>query len=612
MPSRFSILQGRNLKPIKLAALLLLTPLFFYGQSLTGLWTGALSNDSTTVRKDQLFEIALTEYKGKVYGYSRSEFIVNDTLYYIIKRVKGTINGDICEVTDDDIIAFNFRGKLDKGIKVTSTFKRNNSDSSWYLAGTWKTNATKKYYSVTGKVDLGQEKDLTASKIFPHLEELKIADEISFYKERNEAPAVARLAKPQRVKTEYTFNNDPAPAPAVAAPELVRADPESLGPDLKKPDNAVAKTKTKEINNQSGSFNVAAPELVRTDPEATGPDLKKPDAVNKKTQTKEINNQSHTLTVAAPELVRTDPEATGPDLKKPDAALTKTDTKLINGSNTNIQIAAPAVQRADPELKEKEIKRNEVAINRTDTKNVDGSTVALQPAASSKTAAVNKPVPAPVKTDKALSTNASKNNTIPAAGNNNNPTTVQKTTAAVTPPASGKTQSVTATNPPVANNNTLKAPMPSPDEQHKHTETARPVSAPLVMAPQKTIEELTKNVATIAGRKSEFSQVVDFKADSLVLSLYDNGEIDGDTVSVIMNGETIMAKQGIKASAIRKTIYIQPGQNEDFTLVLFADNLGKYPPNTGLLVVHDGEDVYHLRFSSDFQKSTGIVFRRKK
>ena len=58
---------------------------------------------TNTVRKDQLFEIALTEYKGKVYGYSRSEFIVNDTLYYILKRVKGTIEGDVCEVTDDEI-----------------------------------------------------------------------------------------------------------------------------------------------------------------------------------------------------------------------------------------------------------------------------------------------------------------------------------------------------------------------------------------------------------------------------------------------------------------------------------------------------------------------------
>ena len=79
---------------------------------------------ATTVRKDQSFEIALTEYKGKVYGYSRSEFIVDDTLYYIVKRVKGTIEGDVCEVTDDEIMSYNFRGRLDKGIKVISTFQQ--------------------------------------------------------------------------------------------------------------------------------------------------------------------------------------------------------------------------------------------------------------------------------------------------------------------------------------------------------------------------------------------------------------------------------------------------------------------------------------------------------
>jgi hypothetical protein len=53
------------------------------------------------------------------------------------------------------------------------------------------------------------------------------------------------------------------------------------------------------------------------------------------------------------------------------------------------------------------------------------------------------------------------------------------------------------------------------------------------------------------------------------LSLYDNGEIDGDTVSVLLNGEIFMAKQGLKASAIKKTIYIQAGI-EEVTLVLYA------------------------------------------
>ncbi|MGH2553110.1 MAG: hypothetical protein ACRDEB_05300, partial [Chitinophagaceae bacterium] len=138
-----------------------------------------------------------------------------------------------------------------------------------------------------------------------------------------------------------------------------------------------------------------------------------------------------------------------------------------------------------------------------------------------------------------------------------------------------------------------------------------PVIISATQEEKKPLVDVVAKAAVIEGRKSEFSQVVNFKADSLELSLYDNGEIDGDTVSVYMNGEVLMARQGLKSKAIKKTIYITPG-HEEFTLVMFAENLGKYPPNTGLLVVHDGDDVYNLRFSSDMQKSAGIVFRRKK
>ncbi|HQU55998.1 MAG TPA: hypothetical protein PLG88_01135, partial [Chitinophagaceae bacterium] len=127
--------------------------------------------------------------------------------------------------------------------------------------------------------------------------------------------------------------------------------------------------------------------------------------------------------------------------------------------------------------------------------------------------------------------------------------------------------------------------------------------------PEKTIDEIIGSAATIAGRKSIFAQEVKFHSDSLQLALYDNGEIDGDTVSVYLNGKILLSHQGIKATAIKKTIYITPDMT-DFSLVLFAENLGKYPPNTGLLVVRDGDDVYHLRFSSDLEKNAGIIFRK--
>ena len=239
-----SHIYNLNIKHIKLTALLLLSPLFFFAQSLTGLWTGSLSNDSTTIRKDQSFEIALTEYRGKVYGYSRSEFIINDTLYYILKRVTGTIDSDLCEVTDDDIVSYNFRGKLDKGVKVTSTFRRNQTDSTWYLDGTWKTSATKKYYAVTGKIGLQEEKDLNASKLFPHLEELNLANDVAFYKERKDQPVIVKVAHPERIITEYndrfnpiSFNNDIAFVPS--KPNLQKTESPALMSASTKVDDGV-------------------------------------------------------------------------------------------------------------------------------------------------------------------------------------------------------------------------------------------------------------------------------------------------------------------------------------------------------------------------------------
>ena len=59
-----------------------------------------------------------------------------------MKRVKGSIIDRVCEIKDDDIISYNFRGKIDKGVKVTTTFRMNKQDSSWHLDGEWKTNQT--------------------------------------------------------------------------------------------------------------------------------------------------------------------------------------------------------------------------------------------------------------------------------------------------------------------------------------------------------------------------------------------------------------------------------------------------------------------------------------
>lgn len=125
------------------------------------------------------------------------------------------------------------------------------------------------------------------------------------------------------------------------------------------------------------------------------------------------------------------------------------------------------------------------------------------------------------------------------------------------------------------------------------------------------IPVITAPAADVDKRKIETIQSVYFRSDSLVLTLYDNGETDGDTVSVLLNGTVIIPKQGLSARAYRKTIHTKD-MPDSIQLVMYAETLGSIPPNTGLLVVHDGENIYEIRFSGDYQKNAAIIFRRKK
>ena len=126
------------------------------------------------------------------------------------------------------------------------------------------------------------------------------------------------------------------------------------------------------------------------------------------------------------------------------------------------------------------------------------------------------------------------------------------------------------------------------------------------------VPPVIKAAAELSSRKIETVRSVDIKNDSLLLTLYDNGEIDGDTVSVLLNGKVIWPMQGLTANGISKTIYLTPQMGDSLELIMYAENLGSIPPNTGLLVVHDGTAVYEIRFSGDLKKNSAIILKRKK
>jgi hypothetical protein len=110
-------------------------------------------------------------------------------------------------------------------------------------------------------------------------------------------------------------------------------------------------------------------------------------------------------------------------------------------------------------------------------------------------------------------------------------------------------------------------------------------------------------------RRDHLHQTVDISSDSLTLSLYDNGVVDGDSISVYLNDQLIVPSMQLRSVATKKGIYIG-GMNE-VKLVLVADNLGTIPPNTGLLIIRDGDKTYQVNFTADMQTNASIILRRR-
>jgi hypothetical protein len=112
-------------------------------------------------------------------------------------------------------------------------------------------------------------------------------------------------------------------------------------------------------------------------------------------------------------------------------------------------------------------------------------------------------------------------------------------------------------------------------------------------------------------RENEVVNEVTVDADSIQVDFYDNGEIDGDSISVFLNRQLIAFSQKLSTKAIHFDIPLDTTREYN-EITMFADNLGVIPPNTALMVVNDGKRRYEVRLSSSFTKNASVRIRRKK
>jgi len=111
----------------------------------------------------------------------------------------------------------------------------------------------------------------------------------------------------------------------------------------------------------------------------------------------------------------------------------------------------------------------------------------------------------------------------------------------------------------------------------------------------------------IQNREKEIVQNLIIDTSHIKIELYDNAEIDDDTVSVFLNNTLLLYKQRLTDKPL--TLKLTAFPNTDYELIMYAENLGRIPPNTSLMIITAGKKRYEMRISSNEQKNAVVRFR---
>jgi hypothetical protein len=113
------------------------------------------------------------------------------------------------------------------------------------------------------------------------------------------------------------------------------------------------------------------------------------------------------------------------------------------------------------------------------------------------------------------------------------------------------------------------------------------------------------------SREKVFTKEIPITVDSIELRFYDNAEIDGDSISLFLNGKLIF--EHIRLT--EKAYVVKLGTSElteSNELIMVAENLGAIPPNTSYMIAVVGDKRYDAQLASTENSSAMIRLVKKK
>jgi len=113
----------------------------------------------------------------------------------------------------------------------------------------------------------------------------------------------------------------------------------------------------------------------------------------------------------------------------------------------------------------------------------------------------------------------------------------------------------------------------------------------------------------IKSRKVDKGKTIEVASKNLSITVYDHKRNDGDIISLNYNGNWLLQKYKIDNEQHSIDLVLKSNQKFPNYVLLYAHNLGKYPPNTVAIIVDDGISQQRFILNSDMNVCDVIYFK---
>ena len=116
----------------------------------------------------------------------------------------------------------------------------------------------------------------------------------------------------------------------------------------------------------------------------------------------------------------------------------------------------------------------------------------------------------------------------------------------------------------------------------------------------------------ISVQKRKVADKKEFSTNSryVILEIWDNAQVDGDTVSLNFNGKWVLENYGLVRG--KKQIFLKLEEDQPNELIFYAKNLGRISPNTTAITLIDNEEKKEFEINSNLDENGKITLFKNK